>query len=84
MGVTIQLVDTHGHPILDDRRRVTFSLQGADKLCDRLGVVGGSRVIELANGRASIVVLAEEDTTLLVTAQGLEETRIPLPAQDDS
>jgi hypothetical protein len=31
----------------------------------------GNHVIELANGRASIIIRAVETTTLLVTAEGL-------------
>ena len=81
-GVTIQLVDAHTCPIVADRRRVSFSLHGAGVLCDCQGVAGGNRVIELANGRASIVVLAVESTMLLVTAEGLPQTMIPLPSSD--
>jgi beta-galactosidase len=78
-AITLQLVDADGHPVVADRRRVSFSLQGSGALCDNLGVAGGSRVIELANGRASIVVLEAEITTLLVvTAEGLQQTSIPL------
>jgi beta-galactosidase len=54
--VTIQLIDAEGHPVVEDRQRVSFSLPNAGELEDRLGIVGGSRVVELANGRASIVV----------------------------
>jgi beta-galactosidase len=78
-GVTIQLVDAQKRPVVADCRRVSFSLRGTGALCDCQGVAGGSRVIELANGRASLVVLAEEATTLLVTAEGLSQTIIPLP-----
>lgn len=78
--VAIQLVDADGRPLVEDRRRVTFALRGNGALCDNLGVVGGSRVVELANGRASIVVLSASATTLLVTAEGLPETLFPLQA----
>lgn len=76
--VAIQLVDAAGYPVVEDRRRVSFSLSGSGVLDDCLGIVGGSRVVELVNGRASIVILTTERTTLLVTAQGLPDTHIPI------
>jgi beta-galactosidase len=81
-GVTIQLVDADGCSIVTDRRRVSFSLRGAGALCDCQGIAGRSRAIELANGCASIVVLAVEATTLLVTAEGLAQTIILLPSKE--
>lgn len=80
--VTIQLIDADGHPVVEDRRRVSFLLRGPGSLCDCLGTAGGSRVIELANGRASIIVSAEETTELLVTAKDLPETCIPVQLPD--
>jgi beta-galactosidase len=78
-AVSLQLVDAAGNRVIDDRRGVTFSLQGAGQLCDGLGTVGGSRVIELANGYASIVV-AEPDhqAVLLVSAPDIPSIVIPL------
>jgi len=81
--VTIQLVNAAGYAVIEDRRRVSFSLSDNGRLDDCLGIIGGSRVIELVNGRACIVVLAAERTTLLVTAQGLPQTHIPLELKDE-
>ncbi|HVU65643.1 MAG TPA: glycoside hydrolase family 2 TIM barrel-domain containing protein [Ktedonobacteraceae bacterium] len=64
--VTVQLVDASGQPVTSERQRVAFRLQGPGRLLDRLGTPAGSRVVELANGRASIVVLTSEQTRLLV------------------
>ncbi len=85
LRVAVQLVDAGGRPLVQDRRRVTFELQGGGRLVDRLGAVGGSRVVELANGRASIVViLAPDDSSsltnsLIVTAPDVAPATIPLP-----
>jgi len=74
LRVAVQLVDARGRPALaDQRRRVTFQLQGGGRLVDRLGTVGGSRVVELASGRASIVVIPAmgETATVTVSAHGI-------------
>lgn len=76
--VNIQLVDEDGRPMVGDRRRVSFVLNGPGSLFACLGTADGSRVVELANGRASIVVVAEEPSELLVMAEDVPETRIPL------
>ncbi len=78
-GVTLQLVDAVGHPVTDDRQRISFALQGVGQLCDNLGTVAGSRLIELANGRASIMVIEpDQQTALLVSAPGMADAAIPL------
>ena len=76
--VTIQLVDADGRPVVEDRRRVFFSLRGGGALRDCLGIAGGSRVIELINGRASMVVLPAGETVLQVAVEGLPDTLIAL------
>jgi len=76
--VIIQLVDEVGRPVVEDRRRVSFALNGPGSLYACLGTADGSRVVELANGRASIVVAAEEASELLITAENVPETRIPI------
>lgn len=52
--VTVEalLVDANGVPCLDSRKVVRFSAAGAGHMLDNLGTVGGSRVVQLANGRA--------------------------------
>lgn len=76
--VLIQLVDAEGVPVVDDRRRIEFALQGTGTLYDRLGIVGGSRVIELANGQASIIILSAGTATLHILVDDLPTTIIPL------
>ena len=52
--VTVEalLVDANGVPCLDSRKVVRFSVAGEAQMLDNLGTVGGSRVVQLANGRA--------------------------------
>ncbi len=46
------LVDANGVPCLDSRKVVRFSVAGDAQMLDNLGTVGGSRMVQLANGRA--------------------------------
>jgi beta-galactosidase len=52
--VTVEalLVDQAGAPCLDSRAVIHFSAAGEGQMLDNLGTVGGSRVVQLANGRA--------------------------------
>ena len=52
MTVEALLVDANGVPCLDSRKVVRFSVAGDAQMLDNLGTVGGSRVVQLANGRA--------------------------------
>lgn len=54
VAVEATLHDADGILCLGARNRVRFSLAGEGRLLDNLGTVGGSRVVEMANGRASI------------------------------
>ncbi len=56
--LTVQLVDAHGIPCVDDRRRVAFALRGKGHLGTERGTPDGCRVVELANGRASVLIVA--------------------------
>lgn len=56
MRVTVQMVDVDGNPVVAPEQRVTFGLEGAGRLDVDLGTIDGSRTIETANGRATIVV----------------------------
>lgn len=52
--VEAAVVDGRGVACLDSRLAVRFGLAGSGRLLDNLGVVGGARLVEMANGRASI------------------------------
>jgi beta-galactosidase len=54
--VLARLVDGKGVACLDSRLAVRFDLAGGGRLIDNLGTNGGSRKVELTNGRASIAV----------------------------
>jgi beta-galactosidase len=56
--VTVEalLLDDAGVPCLDARNVVHFSVAGNARMIDNLGTVGGSRVVQLANGRAWITI----------------------------
>jgi beta-galactosidase len=54
--VEAELVDAVGVRCLTSRAVVRFSLAGDGKLLDNLGTPDGSRVVQLANGRARITV----------------------------
>ena len=62
--VTVEalLVDGNGVPCLDSRKVVRFSVAGDARMLDNLGTVGGSRVVQLANGRAWMTYRATSET----------------------
>lgn len=65
-------VDGQGTPCLDAKHRIRFSLVGSGALLADQGTATGSRVIELANGVASIVVMkGDTASTVSATASGL-------------
>jgi beta-galactosidase len=71
--VTAHLVDEHGVLCLEARDQVRFSLAGSGRLMDNLGTPGGSRVVQLANGRASITLEARGSCTVAVSAAGVKD-----------
>lgn len=77
--VEAELVDQHGTLCLDARNRVRFSLAGPSRLNDNLGTATGSRVIELANGRAEISFLpAAQPSIIGVASEGIVEAFLRL------
>ncbi|HEX4153970.1 MAG TPA: glycoside hydrolase family 2 TIM barrel-domain containing protein [Acidobacteriaceae bacterium] len=72
------LVDEAGLPCLDARNVVRFSIAGDAHLLDNLGTVGGSRVVQLANGRAWITLRLHSNATAGVTTQGLPSALLNL------
>lgn len=65
------LHDINGALCLDARDVVRFSVAGNAKMLDNLGTVGGSRVVQLANGRAWITVLANGPSVVGVSRKDL-------------
>jgi beta-galactosidase len=71
--VTVEatLVDAAGVTCLDSRVLVRFSVAGKGKLIDNLGTVGGSRAVQLANGRARITAEVSGAATVGIAADGV-------------
>ena len=71
--VTVEatLLDAAGVTCLDARTLVRFSLAGSGKLIDNQGTPWGSRVVQLANGRARISVEAKGGCTVGIAAEGI-------------
>jgi beta-galactosidase len=75
------LVDAQGRTCQDCAQRIYFSHQGAGRMAADLGTPTGSRVIEAANGRATIRVVPPapgERAMITVRTQDLNGTRILL------
>ncbi|HMG03717.1 MAG TPA: glycoside hydrolase family 2 TIM barrel-domain containing protein [Edaphobacter sp.] len=72
----VKLYDAQGVLCLDARNRVRFTLAGNGALIDNLGTPAGSRVVELANGRAAISFTCAKkgQTTIAVSSPGLADT----------
>jgi len=67
--VQVELLDAAGVVCLDAADFVRFGHAGDGRLVDDLGTVGGSRKVQLANGRAQIDVTLPEGGNAFVTAQ---------------
>lgn len=78
--VTVEalLVDQAGVPCLDSRAVVHFSAAGAGQMLDNLGTVGGSRVVQLANGRAWMTYRTSGECVVGITADGVSPTFLRL------
>jgi len=82
-GITVEatLNDANGVLCLDARNRVRFSIAGNGRVIDNLGTPNGSRVVELANGRAQITIEQHSDggdSTLAVSADGISSAFLTL------
>ena len=70
--VEARVYDKNGVPCLDAANIVRFGLTGDGRLLDNLGTVTGSRVVQLANGRARISLqLAGGKAVVSVAGEGL-------------
>ena len=70
--VEATMLDAAGVRCLDSRAVVRFSLAGDGKLMDNLGTPGGSRVVQLYNGRAEISLQRNGAVAISVTSKGVE------------
>lgn len=80
--VKAELLDKDGKRCLDARHRVQFGLAGEGKMIDNLGTVTGSRIVELANGRASIKIKMNAGKSCAsVTTAGVNPAFLLIEAQ---
>ncbi|ATC63552.1 hypothetical protein CMV30_06060 [Nibricoccus aquaticus] len=66
--VQVELLDQSGIVCLDSRDFVRFGHTGDGRLLDNLGTAGGSRKVQLANGRAQIDIALPESGQALLSA----------------
>jgi beta-galactosidase len=66
-----RLVDTKGMQCLDARHAVRFALAGDRSVIENLGIAGGSRQVELSNGRALVRVRAKGESVVSVSGKDL-------------
>jgi beta-galactosidase len=71
VSVSVMLYDAKRVLCLDSRNVVRFSVAGDGRLIDNLGTAGGSRELQLYNGRAEISLTRKGACTLGVVSEGL-------------
>lgn len=77
--VEAQLLDASGILCLDARQRVRFRMAGSGSLIDNLGTASGSRVVELANGRAEISFVPENQAAIIsVSTDGAKQATLQI------
>jgi beta-galactosidase len=72
------LVDAAGVPCLDARNIVRFSVAGDGQMLDNLGTVGGSRVVQLANGRAWMTIRTSGSCVAAIASDGVQPATLAL------
>ena len=78
VAIGVKLYDAKGVQCLDSRNVVRFSLAGEGKLLDNLGTSGGSRELQLYNGRAEISITRKGGCSVGVVSEGLPPAFIHL------
>jgi beta-galactosidase len=79
--VEARLLDAKGVACLDARNTVRFGVTGDGRLIDNQGTARGSRVVQLANGRAQISVrLHNGESVVSVSSAGLPTAIVPVKA----
>lgn len=71
--IQARLLDAKNATCLDARNFVRFGLTGGGKLIDNLGTSGGSRRVQMYNGRAEISLKIDENETIV----SVESTKLP-------
>ncbi len=77
--VRVLMFDEQAVLCLDASHIVNFHLTGDGRLIDNMGTAKGSRTVQLANGRASILVkLNEGESVISVKSDGFKTDLLPL------
>lgn len=78
--LTIQMCDEAGRPVAAPEHRVTFGLEGSGRLQVDMGTIDGSRTVETANGRATIIIsdVGTEGASVTVTSDLLSPARFEI------
>ena len=78
--IEARLLDANGRLCLDARSVVRFGITGDGELVCNLGTAGGSRKVELANGRAGIRVRLKGAAVVSVSAEGVPASFVSVEA----
>jgi beta-galactosidase len=71
--VEARLYDAKGVLCLDARNRLRFTIAGVGTLIDNRGTTKGSRVVEMCNGRAEIIVIRNSGGSVVgVSTEGIK------------
>jgi beta-galactosidase len=76
--VEAKMLDADGVQCLDSRAVVRFSLAGEGRLIDNLGTCGGSRVIQMYNGRAEISLQHNGPVAVCVVSKGVSADQLTI------
>lgn len=83
----VKLLDKNGHRTISDERRVQFSMIDGGELLKYQGHMGGSDVIETANGIAWIALLLDDDAEQIVIhvdVEGIGSKEMTIAIEDAS
>ena len=78
--IEARLLDANGRLCLDARSVVRFGITGDGELVCNLGTAGGSRKVELANGRAGIRVRLKGAAVVSASAEGVPTSFVSVEA----
>jgi len=80
--VEAKLFDANGVLCLDAKNVIRFSLAGSGRLIDNLGTSSGSRVVQMYNGRARILIEHKSgESSIGVTSDGLASAFVQISGQ---
>ncbi len=79
--IEAKLLDTDGVLCLDAKNVIRFSVAGSGSLIDNLGTSSGSRLVQLYNGRAQIMIQRNGGaSTVGVASEGIAPAFVAIPS----